>query len=208
MADSRSARPSPARGSSMARPPERRSLVAGVLGLAAIALGACGRLQAPNDASRRTDDAAAHPDTRDPDAPIIERVADGDSFTARLPDGRQLGIRIAGIDAPERDQPWADASRDHLEVLLARPGLRIDALKTDPFGRVVARVHAGSEDLGLLQVQAGLAWHFLRYAADQHPDERIAYARAEREARARRAGLWRDTAPVPPWQHRQRQRAG
>ena len=69
-------------------------------------------------------------------------------------------------------------------------------------------VHAGSEDLGLLQVQAGLAWHFLRYAADQHPDERIAYARAEREARARRAGLWRDTAPVPPWQHRQRQRAG
>jgi endonuclease YncB( thermonuclease family) len=192
----------------MAPPPGRRSIVTGLLGLATIALGACGRLQAPVDASRHEGDAAAPPATRDPDAPIVERVADGDSFTARLPDGRQLGIRIAGIDAPERDQPWADASRDHLEALLARPGLRIDALKTDPFGRVVARVRANGEDLGLLQVKAGLARHFARYAADQHPDERIAYARAEREARARRAGLWHDTAPVPPWQHRQRQRAG
>jgi len=188
--------------------PRRRRTLALLAALAAIATTACGRLQALVDTGTLAGESAARGDGPAPDAPVVERVADGDSFHARLPGGRPVAIRVAGIDAPERGQPWADASRDHLAGLLAGPGLIIEPIKTDPFGRVVARVRAGGADLGLQQVQAGLAWHFVRYAADQTPEERSAYARAEREARARRAGLWREASPVPPWQHRQRQRAG
>jgi endonuclease YncB( thermonuclease family) len=160
--------------------------------LAGLLLVACGRPgQAPADAG-----------------PVLETIADGDSFTALLPGGARAGVRIAGIDAPEKDQPWADASRAHLAELLARGGLRIDTVKTDPYGRQVARVRAGGRDVGLEQVRAGLAWHFVRYAADQDADERARYAQAEREARAARRGLWSDPSPRPPWSHRQRQRAG
>ena len=58
----------------------------------------------------------------------------------------------------------------------------------------------------LSQIQAGLAWHFLRYAAEQAPDERERYALAEREARQSRRGLWADPHPQAPWTFRQRNR--
>jgi endonuclease YncB( thermonuclease family) len=169
--------------------PGRRGLLAA---LTCLLGAACGRL-APSPARI---------------GPRIESVADGDSFTVLLPDGARAGVRIAGIDAPEKDQPWADASRAHLSDLLSRGELHLALLKTDPYGRQVARVRAGGEDVGLAQVRAGLAWHFVRYAADQDPDERGRYAQAEREARAARRGLWADPAPQPPWAHRQRQRSG
>ena len=42
----------------------------------------------------------------------------------------------------------------------------------------------------------GLAWHYTRYSDDAR------LAAAEREARAARRGLWRDAAPVAPWDWR------
>ena len=136
----------------------------------------------------------------------IGPIADGDSFTLIADDGRRIGVRIGGIDAPEKGQPHADQSRDNLARLLARGALEIEPIKTDPFGRQVARVRARGEDVALSQIEAGLAWHFVRYAADQSPQERTRYAQAEREARHAARGLWADPAPVAPWLHRQRKR--
>ena len=51
-------------------------------------------------------------------------------------------------------------------------------------------------------VSQGWAWHYTRYS--DHP----ALARAEREARAARRGLWRDPHPTPPWTWRQRHPRG
>ena len=171
----------------------RRKLLA--VALAGIVASACGR-PGSTSAERRQD------------APVVDSISDGDSFIARLPDGRRIGVRIAGIDAPEKDQPWADAARSYLTQALGRESLQIEPLKTDPFGRQVAVVRTGDEDVGLMLVRAGLAWHFVRYAADQSAEDRAAYALAEREARTARRGLWADPAPVAPWVHRQRQRGG
>jgi hypothetical protein len=41
-----------------------------------------------------------------------------------------------------------------------------------------------------------------RFENEQTPEERGRYAFAEDEARARRAGLWQDKQPVPPWEWR------
>ncbi|MBP6817648.1 MAG: thermonuclease family protein [Burkholderiaceae bacterium] len=136
----------------------------------------------------------------------IGSIADGDSFTLIADDGRRIGVRVGGIDAPEKGQPHADQSRDNLVRLLARGALEIEPIKTDPYGRQVARVRAGGEDVGLSQIEAGLAWHFVRYAADQSPQERTRYAQAEREARQAGRGVWADPAPVAPWLHRRRKR--
>jgi endonuclease YncB( thermonuclease family) len=137
----------------------------------------------------------------------VVRVLDGDSVLMRLAGGGLRGIRIAGIDAPEKGQPHADASRRALLALLHQREVRVEVVKTDRFDRWVGRVLVENRDAGLAQLRAGLAWHFTRYDADLSPAVRRRYARAERQARLRAIGLWRDAAPQPPWEHRAKARA-
>ncbi len=138
-------------------------------------------------------------------------VQDGDSFLLRAEDGRRIRVRVSGIDAPERAQPWADVSRRHLGDMLRGHRIRLEPVKQDVFDRTVARVividgDPPERDAGLAQVEAGLAWHFSRYRADQSADDARRYARAERDAQARGLGLWRDPSPEPPWDFRARMR--
>lgn len=181
--------------------PDRRLALGRLLAIAAsgAALTACSP-RAPHSASGPV--AAAS---------VLE-IQDGDSFTMRSDDGRRLRIRVSGIDAPERRQPWADASRRNLAETLRAGRIRLEPVKQDAFGRTVARVLVvddadGTErDVGLEQVRAGLAWHFVRYASDQGAAEARRYARAEREARQARVGLWVDPTPEAPWAYRSRLR--
>jgi endonuclease YncB( thermonuclease family) len=134
------------------------------------------------------------------------QVKDGDSFVLRTGDGTVIQVRIAGIDAPEAGQAWADASRRHLSERLSGCTLRLSPQKIDPFGRTVAAVHCDERDVGLVQLRAGLAWHFRRYAREQAEAQRIAYADAEAKARSERIGLWQDERPLEPWKYREQHR--
>ena len=136
----------------------------------------------------------------------VVRVLDGDSLLVRFPGGGIRGVRIAGIDAPEKGQPYADVARRALLERLDNREVRVDVIKTDPFDRLVGRVFVADRDAGLAQLRAGLAWHFVRYDADLTPAVRRRYAQAERQARLRGLGLWRDPDPLPPWVHRARAR--
>ena len=51
-------------------------------------------------------------------------------------------------------------------------------------------------------IAQGMAWFYRDYARELGPQQRSAYDAAERDARARRAGLWADPQPIPPWQWR------
>ena len=57
-------------------------------------------------------------------------------------------------------------------------------------------------DAGLAQMTAGLAWWFRKYANEQSAEDRGRYEHAEFEAKIRRAGLWSEKAPTPPWEWR------
>lgn len=131
-------------------------------------------------------------------------VDDGDSFVARKRDGAKIRVRIAGIDAPERSQPWAAIARQRLRELLVGREVRIVRLKTDPWGRHVALVEVDGEDPGQTMIEDGLAWHFARYDRDLPAPLRPRYAQAEAQARERRAGLWQAPDPEPPWVFRKR----
>lgn len=136
----------------------------------------------------------------------VTRVVDGDSLFVIVADNGVLGVRVAGIDAPEKGQPFADVARRALLEQLHERQVRVEVVKTDAFGRLVGRVFVAGRDVGLAQLRSGLAWHFKRYDADLAPAVRRRYARAERQAQLRGIGLWGDAAPVPPWEHRAAQR--
>ncbi len=129
-------------------------------------------------------------------------MKDGDSFVLRLQDGATAQIRLHAIDAPEHRQPYADASRTALLAMLDGRALQVTVRDTDRYGRVVAAVSVGGDDVGLRLVADGLAWHYARYADQQPRKQRRAYAAAQRKARAAGTGLWSQAQPVPPWEWR------
>ena len=72
--------------------------------------------------------------------------------------------------------------------------------------RIIGVVYVDGQDARLALIRAGLAWHFKRYAHEQAEEDRERYSFAEVEARAKRAGLWSDPEPVPPWEWRRLKR--
>jgi endonuclease YncB( thermonuclease family) len=128
----------------------------------------------------------------------IVAIADGDTVTLLDRDNRQHKIRLAGIDAPERRQPYYQASRQHLAKLAFGRQATIEWSKTDRYKRIVGSIFVAGEDVGLQQVRAGYAWWYRDYAREQSPDDRARYAAAELDARKLRRGLWQDAAPVEP----------
>ena len=125
-------------------------------------------------------------------------IADGDSFDLRTSDRRRVSVRLFGIDAPEGSQACGRESRDALKREIRGRPLELRVVETDQYGRLVGDLYRDGTWINEIQVSRGWAWHYTRYS--DHP----ALARAEREARAARRGLWREPHPTPPWIWRQR----
>lgn len=125
----------------------------------------------------------------------VIHVIDGDTIDV-LVNQRPVRVRLAGIDAPEKAQPFGDVSRRALADLVGQRLVHVRDAGADRYGRSLGVVTVAGIDANHAQVQAGYAWVYRQYSRDAG-----LYA-AETGARSRRSGLWRDPAPVPPWQWR------
>ena len=125
----------------------------------------------------------------------VERVIDGDSLEVATSDGA-VEVRLFGIDAPEHDQPYADAARAELAKRVKGKPVRLEVEDHDHYGRTVARVFVGDEDVNAALVRAGAAWVYRRYSEDPK------LLAAEDEARRAKRGLWAEPDPTPPWEWR------
>lgn len=123
-------------------------------------------------------------------------LTDGDTLTCLTQEKRQIKIRIAEIDAPEKKQPFGTRSKQALFDLCFGKQAEVMPQTTDRYGRTVARVRCDGQDVSENQVVSGMAWVFDRYVKD-----RSLYPLQD-EARAAQRGLWVDTGPVPPWEWR------
>jgi endonuclease YncB( thermonuclease family) len=132
---------------------------------------------------------------------VSDGDGDGDTITVLGASKVQHKVRLAGMDAPEKRQPFGDAAKRGLSALVFQKSVRVSWNKTDKYHRLVGvvRPEATGADANLEQLRAGLAWHYKAYEAEQAPAERARYAAAEAQARAARLGLWRDPSPLPPW---------
>lgn len=129
-------------------------------------------------------------------------VADGDTITVLDDQRTQHKIRLAGIDAPEKKQPFGQRSKEYLSSLVFGRRVTVETEKQDRYRRTVGKVIIDGRDANLAQVVAGMAWHYKQYEGEQSPSDRLLYADAEREARETRRGLWQDSAPITPWDYR------
>jgi endonuclease YncB( thermonuclease family) len=129
-------------------------------------------------------------------------VSDGDTITVLDSSKTQHKIRLEGIDAPEKAQPFGNRSKQHLSDQVFGKQVEVQSNKTDKYGRTVGKVLINGKDAKLEQVRAGFAWHYKEYAKEQSASDRVAYANAETSARAVKSGLWNDPKPMPPWEWR------
>ncbi|MEX2164981.1 MAG: thermonuclease family protein [Sulfuricaulis sp.] len=130
----------------------------------------------------------------------VVNVHDGDTLTV-LVGSRQVRVRLAEIDAPERKQAFGTRSRQSLAELCAGAVARVIERGKDRYGRTLGTVHCASADVNAEQVRRGMAWVFGRFAAKDSPLHAL-----QAEARASARGLWADPRPVEPWAWRRVQR--
>ncbi len=123
----------------------------------------------------------------------VESVADGDTLDLITSSGREITVRLIGIDTPEvygGVECGGRAASDAMKVL----AVGVVTVRTDPtqdrldrYGRLLAYINKGVLDLGRTMVARGLASayvyddEFLRYPA---------YHRSEKAARATGRGSW------------------
>jgi endonuclease YncB( thermonuclease family) len=148
----------------------------------------------------------------------VVKVADGDTVTI-LVGTEQHRIRLQGIDAPERKQPFGKASGRSLSALVAGKQVRVEYDKRDRYGRIIGVVWVRSPDAqcdvepcpmtldaGMYQLTIGMAWWYRKYAKEQTAEARGQYEFAEVEAKAKCVGLWQEPEPVAPWEWRRQKR--
>ena len=126
---------------------------------------------------------------------FVVSVADGDTVSVRR-DRATLRIRVEGIDTPELNQAFGHQAKTFTSSLLLNKHITVDVRDRDRYGRLVGRIYVDGRDLSVALILQGLAWHYTRYSSDP------TLAEAERQARAAQAGLWSQSAPVPPWDFR------
>lgn len=129
----------------------------------------------------------------------VIKIMDGDTYDILLDNHTTTRIRMEGIDTPERGMAFYKVAKDYLGSLCFGKVVRIEQTSTDWYGRIIAKTYLeNGDELGLLMIEAGYAWHFGKYSSD------VQLATAEVEARNKRLGLWKDVNPVAPWDWRKK----
>jgi endonuclease YncB( thermonuclease family) len=111
-----------------------------------------------------------------------------------------IKVRLADIDAPERNQPHGEAATQVLKTLALKQRAQLDIVATDAYGRKVGRLLVGTQSVNAEMVQRGFAW-----ASTRGGD--AALQTSQREASRARRGLWADPVQTAPWVWRREQSA-
>jgi endonuclease YncB( thermonuclease family) len=108
----------------------------------------------------------------------VVSIADGDTLTV-LDDAKvQHKIRLHGIDAPKKVQPFGTKARESLAAKVFGKIVRVEVVDVDRYRREVGRIYLGLRFINLEMVRDGIAWRFVRY--DRRANSPTLSARPER----------------------------
>lgn len=127
----------------------------------------------------------------------VIHISDGDTLTILTESNKQIKIRLDGIDAPEKAQPFGNKAKQALAELLFQKLVMVNASKKDKYGRSIGRVYMGEIDVSAELIRQGMAWVYRKYTKDED-----LYG-LEKEAQQNKRGLWGSgQTPVSPWDWR------
>lgn len=136
-------------------------------------------------------------------------VVDGDTVTVLDSQYRQITVRLAGIDAPEKKQDFGEAAKEYLAGLIFQKKITVVGSKKDRYGRTIAKILLDGKDINLAMIEAGFAWHYKEYEDEQAEEDRDLYSASEIRARQKLFGLWLQPNAVKPseWRKQEKERA-
>lgn len=130
-------------------------------------------------------------------------ISDGDTIHLQPKYGNKIKIRLYGIDAPEKSQPYGPQSTGILRQLIGNQYVEVKAFGQDRYGRCLGKIYLDRQDINAEMIRLGAAWHYKYY--DKSADFQ-SYADIERFARQNNRGLWNRPNPTPPWEYRKMMR--
>ena len=130
----------------------------------------------------------------------VIKIADGDTLTLLTSSNKQVKVRLAGIDTPERKQPFGNRAKQALSNLAFQKQALVEVETIDRYGRTIGVVFVGSKNLNAELVKQGMAWVYRKYTDDER------FYVLESEAKQSKRGLWLDENPIPPWEWRKGKR--
>jgi len=126
-------------------------------------------------------------------------IVDGDTIDV-MRDGKAVRVRLWGIDTPERNQAFGTRAKQFTVDYCFQKVVTVRVNDLDRNKRLVAEV--ALPDGSILNhelVRTGLAWWYKKYA----PRDTLLKT-LQAEAQQKKAGLWQDASPIPPWEFRHR----
>ena len=158
-----------------------------VLTVILLAAAACA---SPGSGQVNMDSATVSPSTPAQDATALRvtRVIDGDTVDVCCPEAR---VRLLGIDAPERGEPFFDDATRMMERLTLDQPIRLEKCEeeTDRYGRLLRHVFAGGTHVNRELVAAGLARAY-DFSLNLNPCYEDELREAESEAQWQGVGMW------------------
>lgn len=137
-----------------------------------------------------------------------KQITDGDGVIVSISKGL-IEVRLFAIDCPEYGQEWGEMAKAGLIKLIGgKKRIYLETYGIDPHGRILATIYV-EQDSKLINVNErmvyrGHAWVYRQYYGPLSQDRRAKLDWCEERARQRKAGLWRATHPIPPWEWRRR----
>ncbi len=124
----------------------------------------------------------------------ITTVLDGDTVLVVREGAQQafMTVRLAEIDAPEKDQAYGMASRQSLIDMVLNKQVRVTTQAVDNYGRLIGMITLGELNVSHAQVQRGMAWESSRF----HNNKPV--LALQQEAQQNRRGLWAGANPIAP----------
>ena len=128
----------------------------------------------------------------------VVKIIDGDTFDVLTNEKKTIRIRMNGIDCPERKQDFYQSAKNALSGYIFNKEVNLFITGYDRNRRAIAMVYSNGDNINLVMIRSGLAWHFKKYSTD------TSFANAEQQARLARKGLWSMDHPIAPWEFRKK----
>jgi len=133
---------------------------------------------------------------------LVVTVSDGDTLTLLTSSKKQVKIRLADIDAPEKNQPFGLKAKQLISKLTYKKHITVEIKSTDRYGRSIGHVYSQNMNVNEVLVEQGLAWVYRKYSNDQN------LIKLETLAKQSKSGVWAVKSPIAPWDWRKGYRAG